>query len=252
MLRNPISGALSNALRPPFGASGAAGSPLQQAVIAAWDMQEESGPLLPAKGGIEIPAFNSPGFTADGPASGIRARRALADSAQKFETATELARSAFDLRQAKTITGWFRSNSTRAGDVRWLFGGSSDQVSDANGQWSLRPGGSFWGFRIRQSDGTVRVAAQSTYTNNAWLFVAMSYDGISQGLLRTWNGSTLTESALTTTAQPNAPTASTKFDISAFGSGVNLDSSLLNVHEGVLTDAQLVEIYSDPRVFANL
>ena len=117
-----------------FSTTAPAESPLQQAVIAAWDMQEESGPLLPAKGGIEIPAFNSPGFTASGPAEGISARNIVRASSQYFQYADT--GGVFSL-EGHVIRAWAKWTLL---DIAFpmAFGKSTDLgVGNVDDEWSL-------------------------------------------------------------------------------------------------------------------
>lgn len=78
VLRNP----LRSALRSPFATTTPGLSPLQQAVVAAWDAQG-SGPFAPVVGGASIPAFNSPGTAELFP--GFDGRRTDGASSQRFE-----------------------------------------------------------------------------------------------------------------------------------------------------------------------
>ena len=119
-------------------------SALQQAVIAAWDMQEESGPLLPAKGGIEIPAFNSPGTTT-GPATGISARRSDSSQNASFELPDdEIFR--FPASGQKTIRIWIRYDDVGFESV--LFKGSAS----AGGEWNVTRRNNGLALQLRLAD----------------------------------------------------------------------------------------------------
>ena len=111
-------------------------SPLQQAVIAAWDMQEESGPLLPAKGGIEIPAFNSPGSVVDAFGLGVRGRQCDAVSSQRFSVADA---PVFKLLDGRTFRWWFiRDDLTSS--INALIEKPSDNPSTSGEQFGFRMG----------------------------------------------------------------------------------------------------------------
>ncbi len=118
-------------------------TPLQQATLAAWDMQESSGPLLPAKGDIEIPAFNSPGTTT-GPAAGISARNFVSGSSQYFSVADSPV---------------FRAPTSGVKVFRfWLRGRQSDAATGGlpivkSGSWDLKDPGDEYGFVMNANTG---------------------------------------------------------------------------------------------------
>ena len=243
--------AFSPAFRPPFGASGTAESPLQQAVVAAWDMQEESGPLLPAKGGIEIPAFNSPG-TAAGPASGITARSLTANSNQEFEVNTAVSRTLFDARNGLAIAGWYFVNSNAAAAWRMLNGAGAAVLTDANSQWSIRSSSGDIEFRVRQANGTVRTAiASAASITSVWrFFVAECFD--SEIRAYQWDGSTFQDSgAVALTDAPMAPTANTAFNLRTFGVATEGRAALLNLYSRKLTAEERIALIT-PRLFSQL
>ena len=240
--------AFQAAFRPPFGASGAAESALQQAVIAAWDMQEESGPLLPAKGDIEIPAFNSPG-TAAGPISGITSRSVA--PTQSFEITSSGAGEVFDIRGGITFAGWlWATNHFATGAWRYIHGEGPAALTDENAQWALRCESQTLQFRVRQTDGSVRVATVSGLVAEMWFFFALSVSGGTMRV-RLWDGSALSEGTQTLTGAINPPPG--RVSVASFGgSGNEWRGALNNTYAGELSNAQLAEIYTNPRVYAEL
>ena len=243
--------AFQPAFRAAFGASGAGETPLQQAVIAAWDMQEESGPLLPAKGGIEIPAFNSPGTVA-GPASDITARSMTASSNQEFGVNTAVSRPLFDARNGLTIAGWYFVSATSLGAWRMLNGAGASDLTDANAQWSIRTFSGDIEFRVRQANGTVSAAiASAANITSVWrLFVAECFD--SEIRAYQWDGSTLQDSgAVALTDAPMAPTANTAFSLRTFGGATVGRAALLNLYSRKLTAEERIALLT-PRLFSQL
>ena len=133
-------------------------SPLQQAVIAAWDMQEESGPLLPAKGGIEIPAFNSPGFVST--PFGALTARSVEDAQRKFEGPTPIL---FDA-PGKTLRIFVYAAPSGFGFERTIGIGpttSNGQTASTNGHAAVRISGNNGAaqFLIRDTSNTQRASA---------------------------------------------------------------------------------------------
>lgn len=86
-------------------------SVLQQAVIAAWDMQEQNGPLIPAKGDIEIPAFNNPPFVPDALAPGVGART-RGETNAAFIAAPGDAASLLNVTTPTTFVIWMRAGES--------------------------------------------------------------------------------------------------------------------------------------------
>ena len=217
-------------------------SPLQQAVIAAWDMQEESGPLLPAKGGIEIPAFNSPGFTASGPASGLVGRSTSSASDSHFSASN----AQLPVMSPPNLSG---KDSTIRFWVRYAGIDSTQGV--LGNAWS---GGLGWGSRqnrffVAQSDNTER-RVSFTPSTGVWLrrefvfshsgsFVAHYTNGTLDGSI-SWDGTISTEDL---------------FSIGRFGRGgtnvQTLDIALLAVFDRLLT-AEEREHDLAPRLFSEL
>ena len=144
-----------------FSTTAPAESPLQQAVIAAWDMQEESGPLLPAKGGVEIPAFNSPGTALNAFGVGIHGRVCEADSSQRFTAADA---PVFKLLDGRTFRWWFIRDSLTL-TVNALIEKPSDNPSSAGEHFGFRmaPNGDAR-FRVRNSGNTSVAAINANFS----------------------------------------------------------------------------------------
>ena len=130
-------------------------SPLQQAVIAAWDMQEESGPLLPAKGGLEIPAFNSPGFTPNRfPPLG--ARDSASDASQYFQSEDAALTDLFSLNQEKTVRFWIEATNTD-GVNRTIVACNGGPRSSPTSGWFFATTQTDWRLRVVTSAGIFEV-----------------------------------------------------------------------------------------------
>lgn len=151
-------------------------TPLQAACIAAWDMQEESGPLIAAKGNVEIPAFNSPGFTTDGPAQGITARVCTGGLDQRFAAKDH---PVFQMPSSgqKTFRCWVY-DETGGNAAGLMTKGVNPSVNPSGSEYSFNTDGSGMRCRIRRADDTGRLSLSvSNFPFSEWVRVEIFADG---------------------------------------------------------------------------
>lgn len=141
------------------------GPNLASKVVAAWDMQEVSGPLLPSIGDIEIPAFNEPGYAlGGGPTGGLNARTFDRASAQYFEHPdNELFRAPLT---GVKIFRWWAYEEENSEQSPMLFKGLDNVINSPGSEWAsalaVASGTSLPYIAVRRADNSTRVFTQYT------------------------------------------------------------------------------------------
>ena len=155
--------------------------PLQRIIAAEYAGQEASGPMLRTWGNagpVEIPAFNGPESTADGP-GGLSARVAVGSDGQLFRASTTL----FDLHSGP-VEVWARINST---SVVASLGVYDDGGASEWGQWLFAPHSGSVRFYYKDESGDISRADFDGVSYTSWQRYYVEHSG---GILRRRIGST--------------------------------------------------------------
>lgn len=115
MIRYPVRSVVGPVVRPVVGFASGGETALQAACIAAWDMQETSGPLQSAVGGITIGVLSDPEpGSAPGPAEGLSARSTSSANGFGFQAPDAEVFRAPETGQ-KTTRWWYKDRRTGGG-----------------------------------------------------------------------------------------------------------------------------------------